>query len=163
MKLYSNLQQQEYIHYLRPDILDTIEKHRHRWKKLTYHEKYLLPSILVLTNDGVEYFKDFSKQIDIFRMPPNFTSNIHIDNSFYAYNFIIKGSGIMEWFNIDDLTVKHISEYGTQIYDLLDNKSSIGSTTSTSMIVNTKIPHRIINNHNEERICVSIRNLVNLF
>jgi hypothetical protein len=156
MSLYTELNFNDHSSYLIPNILDFIESNRKRWTSLTYHNKFQVRKADILTPAGLEFFKDY-RTADIFRVPPHHTSGIHVDRSFTAFNFIIKGAGIMQWFNIDDLETKHISEYGTQVYSLLPGKSPIAETGHNTLIVDTRAPHRIVNSLDQERLCVSLR------
>ena len=115
---------------------------------------------MILTELGISKFEHYT-HIDVFRMPPNHIGAIHIDNSYYAFNFIIKGSGRMQWFDIADIEYITNSKWNTSLFKLKSNKTFIEETDCNLLWVDTKKSHRIVTGE-EERICVSIRATQNI-
>lgn len=62
----------------------------------------------------------------------------------------------MEWFELRNLVEINKSEWGTSIFEH-PSVDPLVKTTSNMMWVNTKIPHRIVNESDSERICISVR------
>lgn len=154
---YMEYKNNEYLDLFRSDLYDIIEEYRKSWNFLDNHCRFQLRKELVLKKETINLFDCDYRVVDFFRVPPNHTAGIHIDESMYAFNYIIKGSGTMEWFNKDDLIPYKKSEYGTDRYKLKENCYPAASTDSNLLFVNTQIPHRIVNKGDMERICVSIR------
>lgn len=149
----------EYNQYVKDNALDIIEQHRNKWT-LSHHSLFRLPIHMLFTPDGVVKFSKYSPLVDIFRVPPRFTTGIHVDKSLSAVNFVVKGAGTMQWFHLDDLETDHLSEWNTQVYKAI--APHYAQTESNIIEVNTLIPHRIICTSDEERICISIRQSIKI-
>jgi hypothetical protein len=115
---------------------------------------------MILTDSGLSKFEHYS-HIDVFRAPPNNIGGIHVDYSYHAFNFIIKGLGRMQWFDIDDLEYTTKSKWNTPLFKLKSNKTFIEETDCNLLWVNTRKSHRIVTGE-EERICLSIRATQNI-
>ena len=113
-----------------------------------------------LTKDGITKFSSCDPMIHVFRVPPNYVGNIHRDRAIGAFNFIITKNGIMEWFNSDELKVSH-SWLGNPHFEY-SGQTPIASTSMNMFYVATTVPHRIVNNSNNERICLSIRTPIDI-
>lgn len=146
----------EYTQYVKRNALDVIEEHRGKWT-LSYHSLFRLPIYELFTSEGILKFSEYAPLVDIFRVPPKFTTGIHVDKAVSAVNFVVKGAGVMQWFHLTNLEVQHISEWGTQVYK--PNINYYAQTECSVIEVNTKIPHRIVCTSDEERICISLRKL----
>jgi hypothetical protein len=146
----------EYNRYIRSDALDIIEEYRNKWT-LSYHSLFRLPIHKLFTLEGILKFSDHAPLVDVFRVPPKFTTGIHVDKAISAVNFVVKGTGVMQWFHLTDLEVQHISEWGTQVYK--PNMNYYAQTSCSVIEVNTQIPHRIVCTSDDERICISLRKL----
>jgi hypothetical protein len=96
--------------------------------------------------------------VDIFRLAPNYISLLHLDNSYHAFNFVITNNGYMEWFDIDKIEYDYTTPAGQRTYKFLE-EALIEKTECNMMWVNTKVPHRIVNNSDSERWCISIRTI----
>jgi len=146
---------QIYKTYLKSDIVSIVNDGRN-WKNLGYHDVFCIPQSDVLTKEGLVRFAAYRNLVDIFRMPPFYSSRIHTDKSYHAFNFIITDNGGMEWFDLADLEEDTKSGIVNAVYKL-PAQSPIAYTESNMMLVQTRVPHRIVNNSDRERICVSIR------
>ena len=148
-----------YKNYLKDDCVDIISSLNHQWNE-TRHDWVFVPNELLLTKEGKDFFEE--KIVTVFRVPPNHTGFIHSDNSGHAFNFIIKGIGKMQWFDVNSLTFwQTIKKTGSDIVGPTLYKSDsplvIDETSESLIKVNPRIPHRIVNENNSERICISIR------
>ncbi len=148
-----------YWEYIQPDCIKFIEKLRSLWNNES-HSLFRIPKKMILTESGLSKFEHYG-HIDVFRMPPNHIGSIHIDNSYYAFNFIIKGSGRMQWFDIADIEYATKSKWNTSLFNLKSNKTFIEETDCNLLWVDTKKSHRVVTG-DEERICVSIRAIQNI-
>jgi hypothetical protein len=151
-----------YSSYIRRDALEVINSNRHRWRHLNYHDLFRLQKNELLTLEGLDRFRLYSRQVDVFRVPPRFSGSPHIDKTHHAFNFILTNNGRMEWFDLEDLVETHKSEWGTANFSRPDHQP-IAVAYSNMLWVNTKIPHRIVNDSDHERICISIRMVNNLY
>jgi uncharacterized RmlC-like cupin family protein len=143
------------------EIIHEAEKSYPRIGNLHTHSTVRVPKQLVLTEEGIRRFFNYWPIVDIFRLAPNYNSQLHIDNSYHAFNFVVTNNGYMEWFDQDKLEYNYTSPEGQIIYKFLE-EAIIKKTECNMMWVNTKVPHRIVNNSNSERWCVSIRTLVDI-
>jgi uncharacterized RmlC-like cupin family protein len=162
-KLYTQLPD-IYRTYIKDNILEIVhktEKYYTRIGSLDTHSVIRVPKHLILTEEGIRRFPDYWPIIDIFRLAPNCSSLVHIDNSYHAFNFIITCNGYMEWFDLNKLEFDYTTKAGQKIYKFLE-EAVIEKTECSMMWVNTKVPHRIVNNSNSERWCVSIRTLADI-
>ena len=154
--IYYNKLPDMYWNYLQKDCIKSVEKLRSLWL-LAEHSVFRMSKKELLTELGLSRFEQYHNIIDLFRMPPNHIGPIHIDNSYYAFNFIIKGTGVMQWFDINSLEYKYKSTYGVELFTLKSNDTCIVEETDCNLLwANTTKPHRIVTG-NEERICLSIR------
>ena len=144
-----------YWDYLQKDCSMSIENQKSLWLS-GEHSLFRMPKKTLLSELGLSRFKQYHVDIDLFRMPPNNISPIHIDNSYHAFNFVIKGAGSMQWFDINDIEYINKSMWGVDLFRLKSNKTCIEETDCNLIWVNTKKPHRIVTGK-EERICLSIR------
>lgn len=150
-----------YNSYIKPNALDIINSNR-QWKNLHCHDLFRVHKSELLTAEGLTKFSSYGNYLDVFRVPPNFASSTaHIDKSFNAFNFILTKNGYMEWFDREELVDSHKSDWSTPNFTVLNSKS-IMSTRCSAIWVNTRIPHRIVNDSDSERICVSIRSTFNV-
>ena len=150
--IYYNKLPDTYWEYIKPDSIKYIETLRGFLTRI--------PKKMILTDSGLSKFEHYS-HIDVFRAPPNNIGGIHVDYSYHAFNFIIKGLGRMQWFDIDDLEYTTKSKWNTPLFKLKSNKTFIEETDCNLLWVNTKQSHRIITGE-EERICISIRATQNI-
>jgi hypothetical protein len=150
-----------YKTYIKQDSLKIALNLRKLWKKLDCHDLFRINRSAFLTQAGLDRFSSYSTFVDVFRMPPNFVCRIHVDASYHAFNFILTNNGGMEWFNENDLKETNKSEWGTSIFEY-SGQTPIESTELHMMLVSTKAPHRIVNNTNTERICLSVRTKSNI-
>ena len=148
-----------YWDYLQKDCIKSVERLRDLWIPAE-HSLFKMPKKALLTELGLSRFEQ-QYLIDVFRVPPNHIGAIHVDNSYHAFNFIIKGSGRMQWFDIDSLEYLTRSKWNTTIFKLKSNKTFIEETDCNLLWVDTRKPHRIVAGE-EERICVSIRATQNI-
>jgi hypothetical protein len=116
---------------------------------------------MILTEEGIKRFSNYWPVVDLFKLTPKWYSPLHTDNSYHAFNFIVTDNGYMEWFNIDKLEFELKTKEGQNFYKFSE-EAMIDRTECNMMWVNTKIPHRIVNNTDQERWCVSIRSLNNI-
>lgn len=146
----------EYRTFIKEDALGIINEHRSKWRHLEYHDLFRLPKDIILTEAGLERFAPYSFEIDVFRVPPKFSARVHIDRSYHAFNYIITNNGVMEWFDQADLVEINKSEWGTPVFDH-PTAQPIASTRCNMIWVNTRTPHRIVNDSDSERVCISMR------
>ena len=162
-KLYTQLPD-IYRTYIKDNILETIHKAEMSYPVFgepPIHSIFRVPKQLILTEEGINRFANYWPIIDLFKLAPNSSSVLHIDNSYHAFNFIVTNNGYMEWFNLNKLELRYTAENGIKIYKFSE-EAIIEKTKCNMMWVNTKVPHRIVNNSNSERWCVSIRTLTNI-
>lgn len=145
-----------YKTYVNEDAVDIVNQLRGSWKRSDCFDLFRVPQSIFLTPAGINRFLSYNQMVDVFRAPPNFIGGIHTDASYHAFNFILTNNGAMEWYDPSKISKIHKSEWGTDMFDHMSN-SPIGYTESNMMLVCTKTPHRIVNNSNVERICLSIR------
>ena len=148
-----------YWKYIQPDCIKSIENLRSLWLNES-HSLFKISKKMILTELGISKFENYA-HIDVFRMPPNHIGEIHIDNSYHAFNFIIKGSGRMQWFDIADIEYTTNTRWNGPMFKLKSNKTFIEETDCNLLWVDTKKSHRIVTGE-EERICVSIRATQNI-
>jgi hypothetical protein len=126
-------------------------------KSVTLHNLWSEGNIAdKLKNAGIEpYF------IRIFRWPPNRFFPWHIDGvaskpRFCALNWVLEGHGEIQWnakFEWDETTNKtNAFKNRPGKYDDIYEES----TNANACLVNTLIPHRIVNMNNAHRITLSI-------
>ena len=150
-----------YKTYIRDNVLETIheaEKSYPRFGKASTHSMVRVPNHMILTEEGVKRFSNYWPIIDLFKLTPNCSSLLHSDNSYHAFNFIVTNNGYMEWFDIDKLEFELKTKEGQKIYKFSE-EAIVDRTECNMMWVNTKIPHRIVNNTDQERWCISMRSL----
>jgi hypothetical protein len=152
--IYYNKLPDTYWKYIQPDCIKTIEKLRSLWRNED-HSLFKIPKKMVLTELGLSKFEHYT-HIDVFRANPNHIGAIHVDNSYHAFNFIIKGSGRMQWFDIADIEYTTKTRWNTAMFKLKSNKTFVEETDCNLLWINTKKPHRLVVGE-EERICLSIR------
>ncbi len=98
--------------------------------------------------------------VRIFRWAPNKYFTWHIDAgsstkpTLCAINWVLEGSGMIQWDSNRILTTQDAEAYRYQLGELDDyyEKSSIGH----ACLVNTAIPHRVVNMNSIHRLSVSI-------
>jgi uncharacterized RmlC-like cupin family protein len=150
-----------YKTYIKDNVLETIHKAEKSYPVFglpPIHSILRVPKQLILTEEGISRFANYWPIIDLFKLAPNSSSVLHMDNSYHAFNFIVTNNGYMEWFDLDKLEFKVKTKEGQKIYEFTE-EAVVDRTECNMMWVNTKIPHRIVNNTDQERWCVSIRTL----
>jgi hypothetical protein len=97
----------------------------------------------------------------VFRWAPNLDSGWHIDGSpnrvtQFAINWIMHGSGVIQWNSKLDLsnTPKVSTAKGWTPSNKFHTYEE--QIDGHGCIVNTAVPHRVVNNSNEHRITVSV-------
>jgi hypothetical protein len=145
-----------YKTYVNEDAINIVNQLRGLWKRSNSFDLFRVPKSVFLSPEGINRFLSYNQMVDVFRCPPNFIGGIHTDASYHAFNFILTNNGAMEWYDPSKLSKIHKSEWDTDMFDHMSN-SAIEYTESNMMLVCTKTPHRIVNNSNVERICLSIR------
>jgi hypothetical protein len=147
--------------YIKDNILETLyqaEKSYPVFSRTPTHSQFRVPMRLVLTKEGINRFANYWPLIHIFKLVPNSVSVVHIDNSYHAFNFIVTNNGYMEWFDQSKLEVDCINMHGVKTYKFSE-EAVIDRADCNMMWVNTKIPHRVVNNTDQERWGISIRTL----
>ena len=150
-----------YKTYIKDNIMETIcevEKSTVHVGELDTHSIFRVPKHHVLTKDGLNRFSSYWPMIDIFRLAPNCSTLLHLDNSYHAFNFVVTNNGYMEWFDSNKLEYENTILEGQKVYKFLE-EAILEKTECNMMWVNTKIPHRIVNNTDSYRYCVSVRTL----
>jgi len=122
------------------------------------HSILRVPKDLILTEAGLKRFADYWHTIDLFRLAPNTQCAVHIDNSYHAFNFVVTNNGYMEWYDLNKLVYHSDNSEGRQMYKVAQ-EALLTKTHCNMMWVNTKVPHRVVNDSESERWCVSIRTL----
>jgi uncharacterized RmlC-like cupin family protein len=150
-----------YKTYIKDNIMETIcevEKSTVHVGNLDRHSIFRVPKNVVLTKEGLIRFSNYWPIVDIFKLAPNCSTALHLDNSYHAFNFVVTNNGYMEWFDLNKLEYAKTILEGQQIYKFLE-EAIIEKTECNMMWVNTKIPHRIVNNTDSYRYCLSVRTL----
>jgi hypothetical protein len=150
-----------YRTYIKDNVLETISKVENSYVRvgsLDTHSILRVPKHLILTEEGINRFSNYWPMVDIFRLAPHYTSLLHLDVSYHAFNFVITNNGYMEWFDVNKLEYEYTTSAGPRIYKFLE-EALIEKTECNMMWVNTKVPHRIVNNSDSERWCISIRTI----
>jgi hypothetical protein len=153
-----------YKTYIKDNILEIIheaEKSYTRLGRLDTHSVVRVPKHLILTKEGIERFSNYWPIIDIFRLAPNYSSRVHVDNSYHAFNFVVTNNGYMEWFDLTKLEYNTDTPEGQQVYKF-SQAAVIEKTECNMMWVNTKTPHRVVNYTDTNRYCISIRTLTDI-
>jgi len=148
-----------YNTYIKDNILERIheaEKTYPRFGSLDTHSILKVPKHRLLSEEGLVRFAKYWHIVEVFRLAPNYTTLLHVDNSYHAFNFVVTNNGYMEWFDLDKLEYDFTTPTGQKMYKVLE-EAVIEKTECNMMWVNTKIPHRIINNTDSERYCISVR------
>jgi len=153
-----------YKTYIKDNVLEIILQADESYVRLgdsSRHSILRVPKNLILTEAGLERFADYWRTIDVFRLPPNSESVLHVDKSYHAFNFVITNNGYMEWFDLNKLESDIPTPEGQLVYKF-SPAASIEKTECNMMWVNTKVPHRVVNNNDTERWCISVRTLTNI-
>ena len=153
-----------YRTYIKDNILETIskvEKSYVRVGSLDTHSILRVPKLLILTEAGLVRFANYWRTIDVFRLPANSESALHVDKSYHAFNFVITNNGYMEWFDLTKLESDTPTPEGQSVYKF-SLTALLEKTECNMMWVNTKVPHRVVNNTDAERWCISIRTLADI-
>ena len=116
----------------------------------------------VLTYDGIKWFQ--SKEIHlcpnalIFRIDAGHEGAVHDDGIEYAINFVLKGSGTMEWIDVIEGTKveEHYKGLNYTSFSNLQNFKVKDSWSGSIALVRVNYPHRVVTTDNE-RYCLSIR------
>ena len=139
------------------DLADTIP----RWKTYpNYPDIWDTDTTKLLASVGIT-----PTLIRIFRWAPNKTFNWHVDGSFnnitqFAINWILDGAGTIEW--SPNLILPQLEDkFKNLAFGALPSKEGDShlaecSTDGNGCLVNTTIPHRVVNKHDIHRVTVSI-------
>lgn len=160
---YKNLPA-ECIKWIQPLDLNTILteanfKEKHDWTHLNIDD--------VLTLEGKSWFLErnipLERRCTLFQIQANHEGTIHTDHPIAdaAFNFVLKGTGEMQWIKIDaDAYTEYKSvkgiELNYQVYKNIRGISALALWTGHAGLVKTNVPHRIVT-MNSSRICLSLR------
>jgi len=121
---------------------------------------------LYLTKEGQAWFASknlvIRPSVALFSIRANDVGEPHIDNTDYAFNFVVHGYGQMQWVEVegDENSIFWSDDIGGRVaytsYENIKNINVIDTWEGTMALVKTGRCHRIVTS-DSRRICLSIR------
>lgn len=135
----------------------------------TLHEWINIPVTDIFTDSGLKFFSDRNIKLRqttrVFRLNANHVSDIHIDSDYYdaAFNFVIEGTGVMQWVTVIDGVESNGSYMQSnntvgsyKRFDVYSDFTVDDTWSGKCALVKINTPHRVIGGE-RVRYCISVR------